>query len=133
MLYDSKKWDAKLPVNTDGFMTAAQLGINKAQYRALIKTLGRFERGEIPPLLFTMRHTGSPECGTTGCICGWAREGNCALFFDWANHPKLCRLFAPNAYGNHPAWGATVPQAASAIRNFLTTGNPMWDEVMGIK
>lgn len=133
MLYDSKRWDAKLPVNTDGFKTARQLGLMEEQYRALIRTLERFERGEIPPLLFTMMDIGQPECGTAGCICGWASEGNASLFMGWSNNPKLKKLFAPDGNDASPAWGATVQQAAVAIRNYLMTADPKWDEVMGLR
>lgn len=133
MLYDSKKWDKELPGTTDGFKTARQLGLRKAEYGALVKTLGRFERGEIPPLLFTMEEVGQPECGTAGCICGWAREGNFGLFGQWANHRGLLRLFSPDQKNaNHPGWKATPQQAAVVIRNYLTDGTPKWDEVVGI-
>ncbi len=131
MLYDSKKWGPKPPVNTDEFKTARQLGLKKAQYEALVKTLGRFELGLIPPLLFDMGVIGAPECGAAGCICGWARQEDHDLFLGWSDHPKLFKLFAPRS--GHRAWAATPPQAAAAIRNFLTIGDPRWDEVMSVK
>lgn len=131
MLYDSKRWDAKPPVNTDGFKTARQLGLRKDDYKALVKTLGRFERSEIPPLLFDMMQIGKPECGTAGCICGWVRTKHPYAFPDWASRRVKILFNLPT--NQHPGWRATPQQAAVAIRDYLMTANPKWGEVMGMR
>lgn len=126
MLYDKKKWDKELPVNTDGFMTARQLGLTKAEYEALVKTLGRFERGKIPPLLFDMDIIGHPECGAAGCICGWARLGDQELFQQWLVRGVQKLFIIPRVYKEY---SPTPQHAAVAIRNYLMTADPKWAEV----
>jgi hypothetical protein len=46
----------------------------------------------------------------------------------------LAQLFFPDLTVNHrhPGWRASAPEAARAILNFLTTGVPDWDGVMGV-
>lgn len=120
MLYD-KKWDEKLPV--DNFLSAEELKIPDQERQDLIQVLGMFERGEIPSRLFNMGHTGKPECGIPGCILGWCYTFNKYTF---AGSLELTGLF-------WPVWrGATPAQAGKAVRNFLTTGDHKWEEILHV-
>lgn len=127
------------------FLSATAIGITEQEYEALIKVLGLFERGEV-------HHTESIEghiengfniaqevfkCGTPSCIGGWAaafmgKEGRTEiteyvdryLNLDDVRHP-LYYLYWQNTYSS-----TTVEQAAEALRNFLATGTPNWEEVL---
>lgn len=134
------------------FLTSAELGITDAELDALIKVLGMLERQEVEyakargtppddvtPTAFNMGWVfGVGECGTTACLCGWAKElsGDRSLF-EWlfgeggVRHP-INGLFLTNS--PIPAvsglWDATPNQAAIALRNHLTTGEPRWSEAL---
>lgn len=115
------------------FKTATDLGLDETTYDAAVKVLGMLEREEIPEHLFDMCHVGAPECGTPGCIYGWMRT----------IHPKLGKisyvpeglfnLCAPRLVdtGRYNPYRATRQQSASALRNYLTMGEPNWSQVMG--
>jgi len=126
MLYDSKNWDKNLPAK---FKSAEELQIPENHYVALLKTLELFESGKVPRHMFTMHFIGAPECGTAGCILGWA-----ATF-----EPLMRNGFRPEAVGPlfYPSgpdgvYKANVQQGAKALRGFLTTGNARaaWREAM---
>lgn len=126
------------------FMPPATLGLSDKEFEALVKVLGMFERGEVVhwsghwdgkpcqiPNAFNMRLW---SCGTAHCIGGWAgtiigertlQEKTSSRFTD-----GLSLLFYPRTnYLNFPMnHEITVDQAASALRNYLTTGQPNWDE-----
>lgn len=132
MLYD-KKWDTGLPNATGNFKTAAELGLRDLEYRTLLRLLPMFEQGKIPEPLFTMRCVGRPECGTPGCIIGWGRT--LEAFFccpEWsppnqapkASYYSTCDLLSST-------WARATPaDAAIALRNYLTTGQAKWAEVL---
>jgi hypothetical protein len=121
------------------FLSATDLGISEVERDALIATLYAFERGEIAN--FTMRHF-RETCGTPSCICGWANHfsegrafaevssmsGMLATKKLYSRLPKqLQYLF--DIQGMPQQSGATQAQAASALSNYLTFGEPRWDEV----
>jgi hypothetical protein len=121
------------------FLSARDLGISEVEREALVATLFAFERGEIET--FTMRHF-KEECGTPACICGWANHfsdgrafaevstmsGMLAAKRLHARLPKeLQYLF--DIQGLPQRTGATRAQAAAALANYLTLGEPRWDEV----
>jgi hypothetical protein len=121
------------------FLSARDLGISDVERDALIATLFAFERGEIEN--FTMRHF-RETCGTPACICGWANHfsegrafaevsslsGTLAAKKLHARLPKqLQYLF--DIQGLPQQSGATPSQAAAALSNYLTLGEPRWDEV----
>jgi hypothetical protein len=123
------------------FLSARDLGILEVEREALITTLFAFERGEIDN--FTMRHF-RENCGTPACICGWANHfsegrafaevssmsGTLAAKRLHARLPKeLQYLF--DIQGLPQRTGATQSQATTALANYLTLGEPRWDEVMG--
>lgn len=128
------------------FKTPAALGIADHEFDALVKVLGMLEREEIKhasecePVvgsLFNMCSFGrDTDCGTIGCIAGWARVVSNGKAFPWATDANnlspdeptkmLEALFYPScgAY-----WGDITPsQAATALRSYLTTGDPCWPE-----
>ncbi len=128
------------------FLPAAYLGLTDRQRDALVKVLAAFERGEVPdaprraffeeveegvPTYFCMPFVvGVGECGTTACILGWANHlENESVFSLWADMPdELERLFGVHRMLEDGAYSATVSQAATALRNYLTTGKPRWRE-----
>jgi hypothetical protein len=110
------------------FMAPIALGLSDEDFEALIKVLGMFERAEVPQALFNMTRIGSPECGSAGCICGWARSVNKEAFRgDW-NGP-VARLFV-RPWKCIEKGQPTPAEGAIAIRNFLTFGEPRWEEAM---
>lgn len=139
------------------FKTPAELGIKDAEFMALAKLCGMLERGElehveikdqtafydmklpIPTEPTTGFNMGNiylvDDCKTAACIAG-----SCDLFFgtkfapdgdsndDWPS--KLRELFCPPGMDDEE-WGSiTVAQAACALRSYLTTGEPRWDEAL---
>ena len=121
------------------FLSATDLRISELERGALIATLYAFERGEIET--FTMRHF-RESCGTPACICGWANHfsegrafaevstmsGTLAVKRLYGRLPKqLQYLF--DIQGMPQQAGATQAQAAAALSNYLTFGEPRWDEV----
>ena len=115
------------------FLSYQELEISEAQHQSLISTLGRMERGEIPSNKFNMMRVGEPDCGTVGCILGWARGSASNPVWDNSNMfatEALRNLFMPDTYYEFMAWGAKVEQAAMALRSYLTTGHANWREAM---
>lgn len=115
------------------FKTAAELSITEDQSLSLRSLLGRMERGEIPSNRFDMKNVGDPECGTAGCLLGWARGKHGK--YPWEDgldtavaNDGLWELFMPTQYGG--AFDASVTQAAAALRSYLTTGEPNWAEAL---
>jgi hypothetical protein len=132
--------------------------ISDAEFEALIKLLGVMERGELvhvkvsdpdawyknparrKPLFNGTFNMGQvftlSDCGTAGCIAGacdmafgtkFAPRGN--LRFD--DIPiSLLNLFCPDDIEQDQWPAITVPQAAAALRNYLTIGNPRWSEAL---
>jgi hypothetical protein len=134
------------------FKSATDLGLTKKQHAALVATLGMLEREELPfldrepldglssgessdlPSYFNMAQwsAGYP-CGTVCCIGGAAQaigkltrrelpdaalrsEGLNDLFYAFSTPTSLDDI--------------TASQAASALRNYLTHGEPRWAEVL---
>ena len=123
------------------FLSASDLGISEVEREALITTLFAFERGEISN--FTMRHF-RETCGTPACICGWANYFSGGRAFAEVSsmsgvlatkrlHGRLPRqlqyLFDIQGFPEQAA--ATPTQAAAALANYLTRGEPHWEEVTG--
>jgi hypothetical protein len=88
-----------------------------------------------------MRHF-RESCGTPACICGWANHfsdgrafaevssmsGTLAVKRLYGRLPKqLQYLFDIQGLPQQAA--ATQAQAAAALSNYLTFGEPRWDEV----
>lgn len=87
-------------------------------------------------ILFNMSSWSSPrDCGTVCCIGGTAALIS-GIDFNALVHSRngiskeiqsLYRLFYPDCSGYDDV---TVDQAAQALRNYLTTGEPQWPQVM---
>jgi len=109
------------------FMTPSSLRISEAEHDTLVSVLGMLERAEIPARLFNMKCIGAPECGTPGCILGWARSiGHPLIFPSESRSSGVDNLFFPDG---HAPYEASPAQAALALRNYLTTGASCWNEV----
>lgn len=119
------------------FLDHKALGITEEEQSALIKVLGMFEREEIPADNLVMV---TWDCGTAHCIGGWAdiALGKTHHFFYRTINPSKCPsalhdLFYPRDGRNLCGinWGQIGPQqAASALRNYLTLGEPLWQQVL---
>jgi hypothetical protein len=122
------------------FQTPQKLGLSDRSYKAHIKVLGMLERGEMRhaagpiPNGFNMTDCGTfTECGSVACIGGWAAfflgRKNTISYVSSAKGARG-RLYYPRY--DHPvqARNITVEQAAIALRNYLTFGEPCWGEVL---
>lgn len=137
------------------FQTAEALGITDTELDALIKVLGMLERGELDGH-FDMGNWLN-HCGTVGCIAGTAHIVTDGVAFPWVrdlmaffrgedrglswkavtsyprNRPFLWDLFTPEdeAESVGIGLGAIKPaQAAIALRNYLSSGEPRWAEAL---
>lgn len=136
------------------FQTAADMEITEPQKEALIKTLVLLETGKLvhaskrmvlesPEIerapsfsgLFNMRSWGADddftsECGTIACIGGTADLIAGEPLFALTNHnsnKNLYELFYPPTLHWDLWYDITPAQAATALRNYLTTGDARWD------
>lgn len=132
------------------FLSADQLGLSPLQHEALIGVLRMLERGElrhvsvepdygdyVVPDGFNM---GVFSCGSVHCIGGWADRLYGTKFADlslaWGEGQDRRFLATYELlYGDHESAvdleDITVAQAAEALRNYLTTGNARWLQVLG--
>jgi hypothetical protein len=129
-------------VLAQNFKTAKELGLAQVEVEALVIVLRMLERGDIAREQLHMgrfRH----ECRTPACICGWAHYVSRGLAFSELASPcgpiilhrrasnalsELFRLTQTRGSGG----GITPAQAAVALRNYLTHGEPRWDEAMTV-
>lgn len=130
------------------FKTAADLQITTVMHSALMKVLGMLEREELVfcpqpkrtnidptvPNGFNMGITWAKEdCGTVGCLAGWAANVMGVPWESLLHIPSLEPVFYPHfcelAGGTDAADKITPAEAAMALRNFLSTGKPEWNEV----
>jgi hypothetical protein len=124
------------------FKTPIDLGISDADFEGLVKALSLFEGGQIPENKFGMARVILSDCKTPSCICGWAHYASAGRAFplsmsrngkwlepDWGPMPApLQELFT---YGRYRLGEqASASQAAIALRNYLTFGEPRWAEAM---
>jgi hypothetical protein len=134
----------------NNFMTPSALGISDVEFDSLAKVLGMLERGEIPDDQFTMRRVQHP-CRTPACLCGWANHVSAGRAFPlhatysrltvftttatygprWSElAPQVKHLFGFGGRPADPVYAASPSQAAIALRNFLTHGEPRWAEAL---
>jgi hypothetical protein len=122
------------------FKTAKELGLANVEVEALTTVLGMLERGDIAQEQFHMGRF-QHECRTPACICGWAHyisggkafpeisihHGAIILYRRSSNSlVELFRLTAARGSGGE----ITPAQAAIALRNYLTHGEPRWADAM---
>jgi hypothetical protein len=129
-------------VLAQNFKTAKELGLAQVEVETLVIVLRMLERGDIAREQFHMgrfRH----ECRTPACICGWAHYVSRGLAFSELASPcgpiilhrrasgalsELFRLTQARGSGGE----ITPAQAAVALRNYLTHGEPRWDEAVTV-
>jgi len=141
------------------FKTAAELQISAETYAAALQVLDQMERGLIEyreiddtsyrlrnfmnfgpeflrPFTFNMVEwmTDIPHCGTVCCI-GGAIEMVMGYSMSGWDEDQMYPLFFVGSDGGrraikHSLTSITVAQAAAALRNFLTDGQPHWREVL---
>lgn len=128
------------------FKSSTDLGISDAELDALIKVLGMFERGEVVATDQNMPKVANgfamsmverkTDCGTARCILGWCRalagyKGRDDRLFKVTDNrvpPGALKLFM---YGDNRRLGRiTTEQAATALRSYLSTGEPSWTEAL---
>ncbi len=125
------------------FKTAKELGLADVEVEALVTVLRMLEREDIAREEFHMGHF-RHECRTPACICGWAhhisggkafpelsarQQGPIILYRRVSDSPSIIELFRLTATSG--SGGEITPaQAAIALRNYLTCGEPRWTEAM---
>jgi hypothetical protein len=129
-------------VLAQNFKTAKELGLADVELDALVTVLRMLEREDIKREEFHMGYV-QHECKTPACICGWAyyisrgrafpelsaQHGSFILYRRLSDFPAIVDLFrSTSARGS--GGEITPAQAAIALRNFLTHGEPRWTEAM---
>ena len=126
----------------ESFRTAQELGLADVEAQALATVLRMLERGDIATAEFHMGHF-RHECRTPSCICGWAHQissgrafpelsahqGPFILYRRFNHSPAIVALFRLTA-ARGSGGEITPAQAAIALRNYLTCGEPRWAEAM---
>lgn len=134
------------------FLSAEQLGLEEAEHTALIKVLHMLERGEIAyydagdtadgkylrtkPIGFNMQaFYAKAGCGTIHCMAGWAEIVGRLDPYQLAikrlgNNTTANQLYELFEAPNHDVPTITPAQAAHALSNYLTTGEPRWAEAL---
>jgi hypothetical protein len=109
------------------FMTAEALGMLE---REEFKFIAADQNPQ--PLGFNMGQVERRgECGTVCCIAGWACQFTDGAFRGPIGPSEQSRSFAQLIMPSGVMWSrVSVPQAANALRNYLTLGQPRWDEVV---
>lgn len=131
------------------FLSADQLGLSTKQREALIDVLGRLERGELRHVNidtdygdFTVDHAfnmATFKCASVACIGGWADKLHKTDFRFLTRgmklHDRHFMSLYTLLYGDLESMveleDITVPQAGEALRNYLTTGDAQWVQVLG--
>ena len=125
-------------VLAQNFKTAQELGLADVEREALITVLRMLEREDIARDQFHMGRF-QHECRTPACICGWAHHVSGGKAFPELSfrhgplilHRRLSRstgtLFRLTA-ARGSGGDITPAQAAVALRNYLTDGEPRWAE-----
>jgi len=134
------------------FLSASSLGLTEDERNVLIQILGMMERGElihvpvrdVAPVMpdknntpftghFNMRTVGAiQDCKTICCILGTAILLDRTVFHyaTEERNPRLHALFFPQI---GVQWNTiSVPQAAQALSNYLTLGDPHWASIEGL-
>jgi hypothetical protein len=129
------------------FQSPIELGLTDLQFEALCKTLVLLETGklkkedvaaETEEVIKEKEFTGhfnmdtwtsTYHCGTVACIGGTAELiGKVEFMKSSTYNDQLYTLFYPPSDLDYSE--ITVSQAANALRNYLSTGNAKWDEVL---
>lgn len=129
------------------FLAPADLGLSDAQFDALRKTLVLLETDRLQHVSLDALNskdiegpfTGHfnmgvwndvTECGTVCCIRGTAELVGDVSFRGMHMRGRLADLFFAAGRGS-TCWNDITPaQAARALRSYLTTGEPNWQEAL---
>ena len=129
------------------FKSAEELRLSEEQKDALIKVLVLLETDQLRHTKtvqfldkgivkfsghFNMRAwKRTAECGTVACIGGTAELiSSVSLIATSCVNSALNDLFCPNTVDVGWYNNITTAQAAQALRNYLTTGNAQWKDVI---
>lgn len=133
------------------FKTPAELGLTDDDFNSHVQVLGMLERQEMPHAhdcfspppgqSFNMALAFSKtRCGTVGCIYGWSKffQGEPVSCVHTTGMTKArADLYCPEFewVGPNPniltlREQITTAQAAIALRNYLTHGEPRWEEAL---
>ena|ERR1700722_15896531 len=126
------------------FKTPKDLKITDAEFEALAKIMRMLERGELRHVNFEAI-TGESHgfnmsdyeaaCGTVCCIAGWCDRLFKTSFVDASITSEISSamddLFHMEGFDLNQMNKVTSSQAAIAIRNYLTHGEPRWAEAIG--
>jgi len=125
----------------DGFLSARALGLTRLERTALVGVLEKIEAGWFTPASVAGSwETGVPknffsmgtwfeshaepvltDCGSVGCIGGWA-DALYGTEFNVTDSPRgLNDLFFPTRQSSR-----TLEDAGRALRRYLETGAPAW-------
>lgn len=124
----------------NSFMTPTALGISDTETATLIHLLGMLDRGEFGENEFDM--SALWPCASGKCICGWAhaisggrafpeadpKDIEAAKKFDLRPEPLKTLFMMDRPFFVIPK--VSPPQAAVALRNYLTTGEARWHEAI---
>lgn len=117
------------------FMTAKELQLSEIEVTALIEVLHRLERGELtaysgkftPSTIFMNDFFYSrPECGTVGCICGWANLISEGEAFPELNGQKISGSWAGRTLSDLIS---RLPVEAQIV--FMMNGS--WDDLHNLR
>lgn len=131
------------------FMSAEALDLPAVERDAIVAVLGMLERGDIAAdtLRMDVLLHQVDDCATVGCLCGWAHVVSHGAAFPELATPAgsmlayfqrdMLRRRLPDPVGRLFCFGAwesvnaeiSLPQATTALRNFLTTGDAQWETV----
>lgn len=145
------------------FKTALDLQITEIEKQSLIKVMGMIERDEIVVVRRLQSDTPKgaylhmpaikridEQCGSVGCICGWAnivsdgqafpeinRQSGSPTVHDMLNGHRthaIQDLFGITDSSNRliSKMGESKDNVVQAIRNYLTIGEAKWGSILGI-
>lgn len=124
------------------FKTPVDLEMDEKDFIAHVQFLGILERGEIiyqdawrPKGKGFNMSLAFANCGTIGCIYGWTQNMQGKKIDQIPDSIPAARheLYCPfQTFDDvHERRNAvTLAQAAIALRNYLTSGEPRWDEAL---
>jgi hypothetical protein len=126
------------------YKTAKELRISKKRYAALLDVLDLLDNGALRHVPidtdfaicgFNMENYVGDRCDTVHCIAGWCDWLHDTKFAEYMDkpHPFELELLFYVDDDCEDRTKITVAQAAAALRNYLTLGEPLWYLVLGLE
>jgi hypothetical protein len=107
----------------DPYLPASELGLSEKNRQILIGVAKDLAEENIPEEKWGMRNWST-------CICGQMNRRGAGLD-QWMQNGRINRLFSGYGIGQvRYSPNPTQKEAGQAAYNFLTTGDPHWDEVL---